>query len=96
MPELTPFVVPPAESGAAPEGEQADLLRAVDRLRVRIKRSPRLTEILQVLRQLGYRRLPPDATTAYDAGQFPLSIEGPGARSLTGPTEGTESHARVA
>jgi hypothetical protein len=66
---------PPAVAhfaGATPAftAEQEDLLRAADQLRVRLKRAPRLTELLQLFQALGYRRLPPDLVAAYDAGRL--------------------------
>lgn len=50
--------------------DQEELLKAVDRLRGRLKRPPRLTEVLALLQGLGYRKLPPQLVEAYDAGRL--------------------------
>ena len=50
--------------------EQEELLKAVDRLRGRLKRPPRLTELLALLKGMGYRQLPPELVEAYDAGRL--------------------------
>jgi hypothetical protein len=62
--------------------DQEELLKAVDRLRGRLKRPPRLTELLALLRGLGYRQLTPEMVEAYDAGRLtiavPCAVEEPG------------------
>lgn len=50
--------------------DQEELLKAVDRLRGRLKRPPRLTELLALLKGMGYRQLPPEMVEAYDAGRL--------------------------
>lgn len=50
--------------------EQMDLLRGVDRLRKRLRHSPRMTEVLEMLKGMGYRRLPPDLVKRYDRGEL--------------------------
>lgn len=50
--------------------DQEELLKAVDRLRGRLKRPPRLTEVLALLQGLGYRQLSPELVEAYDAGRL--------------------------
>ena len=53
--------------------DQEELLKAVDRLRGRLKRPPRLTELLALLRGLGYRQLTPEMVAAYDAGRLAIA-----------------------
>ena len=50
--------------------DQEELLKAVDRLRGRLKRPPRLTELLALLKTMGYRQLSPELVEAYDAGRL--------------------------
>lgn len=50
--------------------DQEELLKAVDRLRGRLKRPPRLTEMLMLLRSMGYRQLSPEMLAAHDAGRL--------------------------
>jgi hypothetical protein len=50
--------------------DQEELLKAVDRLRGKLKRPPRLTELLALLQGLGYRQLSPELVEAYDAGRL--------------------------
>ena len=67
--------------------DQEELLKAVDRLRGRLKRPPRLTELLALLRGLGYRQLTPEMVEAYDAGRLTIaggcSAEDPAAIGTT-------------
>jgi hypothetical protein len=50
--------------------DQEELLKAVDRLRGKLKRPPRLTEMLALLRTMGYRQLSPEMLEAHDAGRL--------------------------
>ena len=50
--------------------DQEELLKAVDRQRGRLKRPPRLTELLALLRTMGYRQLSPEMLEAHDAGRL--------------------------
>ena len=75
MPPQTPAVAHFTGSTPAFSAEQESLLRAADGLRGRLKRAPRLTELLQLFHGLGYRRLPPELVTQYDAGN--LQAAGP-------------------
>ncbi|HEX3149133.1 MAG TPA: hypothetical protein VHR66_13750 [Gemmataceae bacterium] len=50
--------------------DQEELLKAVDRLRGRLKRPPRLTEMLALLQTMGYRQLSPEMVQAHDAGRL--------------------------
>jgi hypothetical protein len=50
--------------------DQEELLKAVDRLRGKLKRPPRLTEMLALLRTMGYRQLSPEMLQAFDAGRL--------------------------
>jgi hypothetical protein len=81
---LTPTPAVAHFSGSTPafSAEQEHLLRAADGLRGRLKRAPRLTELLQLFHALGYRRLPPELVAQYDAGH--LQPPGPLTAS-TGP-----------
>jgi hypothetical protein len=56
--------------------DQEELLKAVDRLRGKLKRPPRLTEVLSLLQGLGYRQLSPEMVEAYDAGRL-AAVPGP-------------------
>jgi hypothetical protein len=70
MSTQTPAVAHFAGSTPAFSAEQEDLLRAADQLRIRLKRAPRLTELLQLFQTLGYRRLPADLVAAFDTGRL--------------------------
>lgn len=70
MTTQTPAVAHFAGATPAFSAEQEDLLRAADQLRIRLKRAPRLTELLQLFQSLGYRRLSPELVEAYEAGRL--------------------------
>jgi hypothetical protein len=81
MAPQTPAVAHFTGSTPAFSAEQEHLLRAADGLRGRLKRAPRLTELLQLFHTLGYRRLPPELVAQYDAG----NLQAPGADASGGP-----------
>jgi hypothetical protein len=81
MAPQTPAVAHFTGSTPAFSAEQEHLLRAADGLRGRLKRAPRLTELLQLFHTLGYRRLPPELVAQYDAG----NLQAPGGDVPVGP-----------
>jgi hypothetical protein len=91
----TPAVAHFAGATPAFSAEQDDLLRAADRLRTRLKRAPRLTELLQLFRAMGYRRLPADLVEAYDAGTLgaPPAPAGPAPAAEPSPSTVPETRA---
>lgn len=72
-----PIETPAVEHFWARTGEfrpdQEELLKAVDRLRGKLKRPPRLTEMLALLRTMGYRQLSPEMLEAHDAGRLMIA-----------------------
>ena len=85
MPPSPILSLPVDANPPAPEADQDEMLRAVTNLRTRIKRTPRLTEVLEILRAMGYRRLSPELAAAHDEGRLAAVL----------PTGG-ELHARAA
>jgi hypothetical protein len=85
MPTQTPAVAHFPGSTPAFRAEQENLLRAADGLRGRLKRAPRLTELLQLFHALGYRRLPPELVVQYDAGDLQSSAGTPAGASAPLP-----------
>jgi len=84
----TPAVAHFTGSTPAFSAEQESLLRAADGLRGRLKRAPRLTELLQLFHALGYRRLAPELVAQYDAGNLQSSAGTPaGAPAPLPPAE---------
>jgi hypothetical protein len=71
MPKLPEYPVP-TYGDTMPQytAEQLEVIRAVDRFRSRHKRPVRFTEVVELLKGLGYRKLPPDLVGRFDRGEL--------------------------